>query len=318
MKKDLSGQRFGKLIAIKECGKDKCRRIKWLCQCDCGKTTEVTGVFLTNKHTKSCGCKKEKLDKLWKGYEAISGTYWHRLKNNAKTRRIKFSIDIREAWQQFVSQNKRCAITNIPLRFERLYKWGTAHLQTASLDRINNKKGYVAGNIQWVHKQINKIKGSLDYCELLIWAKAICGISTPEDVDLLCESRYVIPCKWKGYKLISGDYWGNLKRGAANRGIEFNVSIQDAWNLYEHQSSKCALSGANITFVRRYAEDRDKQSASLDRIDSSKGYVIGNIQWIHKVLNHLKWDITQDELLYWCKLIYENCKPKGENYGISC
>ena len=33
--------------------------------------------------------------------------------------------------------------------------------QTASLDRIDNSKGYEVGNIQWVHKEINMMRGPL-------------------------------------------------------------------------------------------------------------------------------------------------------------
>lgn len=35
--KDLSNQRFGRLVAIKPCGKNKYRNVLWLCRCDCGK-----------------------------------------------------------------------------------------------------------------------------------------------------------------------------------------------------------------------------------------------------------------------------------------
>ena len=55
--KDLSGQRFGKLIVIKPinkmCGE---KSIKYECKCDCGNTTYVLGINLTKGFTKSCGC----------------------------------------------------------------------------------------------------------------------------------------------------------------------------------------------------------------------------------------------------------------------
>ncbi len=49
---DLTGQRFGKLVALEHIPKTP----KWLCQCDCGNKTEVTSTNLRNGHTKSCGC----------------------------------------------------------------------------------------------------------------------------------------------------------------------------------------------------------------------------------------------------------------------
>lgn len=55
---DISGQRFGKLVAIsptdKKCG--SCR--VWICKCDCGNTCEVSINSLRTNHTKSCGCLK--------------------------------------------------------------------------------------------------------------------------------------------------------------------------------------------------------------------------------------------------------------------
>ena len=54
--KDLSGQRFGKLIVLRPVGRDKGGRILWLCRCDCGNETVVLGGHLRSGHTRSCGC----------------------------------------------------------------------------------------------------------------------------------------------------------------------------------------------------------------------------------------------------------------------
>lgn len=54
--KDLTGQKFNKLTVIKDTGKRKNRQVVWLCQCECGKYTEVVGQALRTNHTKSCGC----------------------------------------------------------------------------------------------------------------------------------------------------------------------------------------------------------------------------------------------------------------------
>lgn len=57
--KDLTGQRFGKLVAIKRSGlkKYKSKNVSlWLCQCDCGNTVEATVGSLISGNKKSCGC----------------------------------------------------------------------------------------------------------------------------------------------------------------------------------------------------------------------------------------------------------------------
>ena len=54
--KDLTGQRFGRLVVIKPTERRYNRCIVWLCECDCGNKTEVVSANLTKGLTKSCGC----------------------------------------------------------------------------------------------------------------------------------------------------------------------------------------------------------------------------------------------------------------------
>lgn len=56
---DLSGQRFGRLVVIKLAGARRYTTTTsyiWLCQCDCGRTSEVRGQNLRRGQTHSCGC----------------------------------------------------------------------------------------------------------------------------------------------------------------------------------------------------------------------------------------------------------------------
>ena len=59
---DLTGQRFGRLVALYS--KSFNGRLKWLCQCDCGNQVWVNTGSLRNGGTKSCGC----LHKEYKDY----------------------------------------------------------------------------------------------------------------------------------------------------------------------------------------------------------------------------------------------------------
>ena len=54
--KDITGQRFGKLVAIKPIGMTSNRNTIWLCQCDCGNQKEVRGDQLRDNSVQSCGC----------------------------------------------------------------------------------------------------------------------------------------------------------------------------------------------------------------------------------------------------------------------
>lgn len=59
---DLTGQRFGRLIVVKEAGykiigkKIKKKKLQWLCKCDCGNEHTVVGEALKSGVVRSCGC----------------------------------------------------------------------------------------------------------------------------------------------------------------------------------------------------------------------------------------------------------------------
>lgn len=54
--KDLTGQRFGRLVAEYPTDKRLCSSVVWHCVCDCGKSRDVASVNLLSGDTKSCGC----------------------------------------------------------------------------------------------------------------------------------------------------------------------------------------------------------------------------------------------------------------------
>ena len=53
---DLTGQRFGKLVVVRDSGERRNRFAVWECQCDCGNTALIVGAYLKNGRTRSCGC----------------------------------------------------------------------------------------------------------------------------------------------------------------------------------------------------------------------------------------------------------------------
>lgn len=55
---DLTGQRFGKLVALKRAPRRDDKYTRWICQCDCGSIAEIRTDYLRNGHTTSCGCTK--------------------------------------------------------------------------------------------------------------------------------------------------------------------------------------------------------------------------------------------------------------------
>lgn len=61
-RKDLTGHRSGRLVAIKPTENRSGGRVKWLCRCDCGNEVEVDAANLVRERTRSCGClQKERM-----------------------------------------------------------------------------------------------------------------------------------------------------------------------------------------------------------------------------------------------------------------
>ena len=86
--------------------------------------------------------------------------------------------------------------------------------------------------------------------------------------------------------------------------MEFAITIEYGWELFLLQNRTCALSGEILSFARSMKKPYSlKQTASLDRIDSNLGYIHGNVQWVHKELNVMKMDASQEDFIEWCRKI---------------
>jgi len=172
----LIEKKFNKLTVIKLLSKtDKiCHDRYWLCQCECGKTKKVRQSHLVNENIKSCGCEQFQVGSkhpCWSGCGEFSGSFFSIIKHGAKTRNLKFSITKEYIWDLFLKQNRKCALTGLELKFQSR---NDKRDGTSSLDRIDNTKGYVEGNIQWVHKDINIMKMDLTEEKLVEYCKLVC------------------------------------------------------------------------------------------------------------------------------------------------
>ena len=180
---DIIGKIYGKLVVIKVYDTIKSGHLRYECQCRCGKTHLVLGTHLRRGKITHCGCDPYIGSKhhQWIGVGEISGNFWHnhvsRSADGSKgNRRIKqLTITIEQAWQMFLDQDRKCALSGIELCFPKKHKdkeW------TASLDRIDSDKDYTIDNVQWVHKHINIMKNKfkqeyfLELCQLITSKKS--------------------------------------------------------------------------------------------------------------------------------------------------
>lgn len=108
---------------------------------------------------------------------------------------------------------------------------------------------------------------------------------------------------YAGYEEIRAEYWSRVLRGAKDRNIEVKITIEDAWEVFLKQDKKCSLTGEILHFPHT-RKTRKYSTASLDRIDSSAGYTKDNIQWIHKKLQPMKMNLSQEEFIKTCRMVY--------------
>lgn len=133
---------------------------------------------------------------------------------------------------------------------------------------------------------------------------ALLGISmTPEARKRsLCASQ-----KRRGHRVfpsygkIIGSVISHALAGAEERHLDcalLDGSDDSMRYLDSVAHDRCALSGRPIVYKVR---PRDSTAtASLDRIDSTKGYVKGNVQWVHKDINRMKQDIDDETFIALC------------------
>lgn len=153
MRRDLTGQRFGKLYVESFC-EVRSRKAYWNVVCDCGNRKVVSGNNLVNHATKSCGCvkggnhthgeSKTRLYGIWAGMH-------QRCENENRRDYAKYGgsgISVCDEWTEYSA----------------FAEWAKAngYDDSKSIDRIDPNLGYFPGNCRWVsfEKQQNNKSNS--------------------------------------------------------------------------------------------------------------------------------------------------------------
>lgn len=141
---DLSGHRFGRLTVLARAENSRNGDAQWRCQCDCGAQTTATTSNLRSGNTSSCGCFRAEKKRLTATTHGGVGTrvysVWksmiQRCTNPNNPRWASYGgrgITVCVAWQTF--ENFRRDMGDPPAG--------------ASIDRIDNDRGYEPGNCEW-------------------------------------------------------------------------------------------------------------------------------------------------------------------------
>jgi hypothetical protein len=112
---------------------------------------ELSRAIKNNTICRSCRNKQGNGNKG--NYRDIPISWFDEKRRKAISRNKEFDITIEYLWSIYLKQNKVCALSGVPLDFNR-----ESNIGMVSIDRINNDKGYVKRNIQLVDKRVNFMK----------------------------------------------------------------------------------------------------------------------------------------------------------------
>lgn len=147
--KDISGQRFGRLVAVEPVGKTPARKTVWLCRCDCGQSPRVVSGDLASGKVVSCGCHKAESAKSRFSTHGLRrsplyGTWANMVNRCTNPNSDDYAdyggrgITICDEWQRNF-QAFHDYVT-------RLSGYGNPGY---TLDRADNSLGYQPGNMRW-------------------------------------------------------------------------------------------------------------------------------------------------------------------------
>lgn len=177
---DLTGQNFGRLLVIEYSHQSRANVRLYKCLCDCGKEVFATVSALRKGTKKSCGCLRAgKNKRSYTGYEDISGGKWYAYVKGAEARKLTFNITKEQVWTLFEAQGRKCALTGREISFK-----GNLRI-SASIDRIDPKRGYEIDNIQLVHKHVNIMKNRFTDEEYIAACRSVVNISNTKSTPVI-------------------------------------------------------------------------------------------------------------------------------------
>jgi len=81
----------------------------------------------------------------------------------------------------------------------------------------------------------------------------------------------------------------NLYKRASDKGLDFNLTITSVRNL--KKAKKCFYTG------KPFGNKENVDALTIDRVDNSKGYVIGNVVACRADINHAKSNLSVEQIL---------------------
>lgn len=134
-------------------------------------------------------------------------------------------------------------------------------------------------------------------------------------VRAFCSNKCYQQAQSDSYTVIRHAFRKSENR-AKRKNLDFDLTIEYAKEIWDVQDKTCSLSGLKIDYADSRNDKRHgKNTASIDRIDSGQGYIIGNIQYIYKDLQDMKGAMPEDMFIFFCRRIAEHTKDRVINWA---
>lgn len=283
--KDITGQRFGKLIAKKYLYTERKKYengeysvVYWLCDCDCKKTAICDSRGLLKGNIKSCGC-------LHDGSKASFNEIFSKYRVGAKKRNLEFSLD-KEEFKLFIDAN--CHYCGAEP--SQIAKSGIPYLYNG-IDRIDSLIGYTKDNLVTSCIKCNRMKAAISYDEFIfnIFSIYLNMKNITGKYLILNDVPYIVfETKPNGFR----ELYNRYKRESEKRGINFNLQENvfgqlTSGNCYYCGKKPLQLSGKNYKIPYIYN--------GIDRINNDRGYEVDNIVPCCGNCNKMKSNLSLDD-----------------------
>lgn len=173
--KDMTGKRFGKLLVLYRT--EPPQKVKrpfayWVCKCDCGNLIRILGTSLRRGRKQDCGCgyitrladarrEKERQRKnrgqRINGRESAMRQIYFQYRTKARKRGLSFELTI----DKFYELSQQVCIYCGSLPSNKCSYLGEGIFIYSGIDRVDNSKGYVIGNVVPCCGKCNSEKGSI-------------------------------------------------------------------------------------------------------------------------------------------------------------
>jgi len=307
------GTKFNKLTVIEESSQKPLQQngtIKqgtaYKCLCDCDNTIIVNASYLISGTYKTCGCLKTG------GHNVINLT-GKRFGKLAVIKKVKPPMHLKSRgdtfWECLCDCGNKTIVRGYSLR-NKTKSCGCLKI----LPPCFNLTGQRFGKLVVIKREGSAKQGSaLWRCECDCGGETITQSTylrngATKSCGCLKKATGKNNAQWKGYGEIYSNYWTNLIRSAKRRNLQFEITQKIVWEKFIQQKGECALSGILLKHYPSRTKNKGPDSASLDRIDSTKGYIQGNIQWVSVEINKIKMELSNERFIKLCKQVarYQN------------